>query len=382
MKADYLLSAMGSIEDDLILEAKEETKMKKTDTGRVARRLLLVAALIGILGITAVGAYFMVDWDEIFVDRFTPTEEIASQLEGALDSPMVTVSRDGATLSVRQTMTDGSVMWAVVELELPEDFDMELLRVDSQGLEADTLRLFATQDETTGNWYTGPGTIWAQWFQGELPEEELESLTAETMEEKYAFAENLIKLGGGSFLSKNVDAASKTVTYLLMMDYDGEKAGPVTIWFENIYCGDDGEDPQLSGPIYLSWTPQYTVDTCSLELEKEGATVGTVEITPLSVKVNVPNLLDVMEEPPEVGSEAYETLVDRVLHETGYFEGLVPITIRFADGTEYTLEQGKGGGWDMASEGLTLTAEEIFWRELLDVNQVASVTVGAITVEP
>lgn len=196
MKADYLLSAMGSIEDDLILEAKEETKMKKTDTGRVARRLLLVAALIGILGITAVGAYFMVDWDEIFWDRFTPTEEIASQLEGTLDSPMVTVTRDGATLSVRQTMTDGSVMWAVVELELPEDFDMELLRVDSQGLEADTLRLFATQDETTGNWYTGPGTIWAQWFQGELPEEELESLTAETMEEKYAFAEDVIKLGG------------------------------------------------------------------------------------------------------------------------------------------------------------------------------------------
>lgn len=167
-----------------------------------------------------------------------------------------------------------------------------------------------------------------------------------------------------------------------MMDYDGEKAGPVTIWFENIYCGDDGEAPQLSGPIYLSWTPQYTVDICSLELEKEGTSVGTVEITPLSVKVNVPNLLDVMEEPPEVGSEAYESLVDRVLHETGYFEGLVPITIRFVDGTEYTLEQGKGGGWDMESEGLTLTAEEIFWRELLDVNQIASVTVGAITVEP
>lgn len=382
MKADYLLSAMGSVEDDLILEAKEETKMKKTATGRVARRLLLVAALIGILGITAVGAYFMVDWDEIFVDRFTPTQEIASRLEGAMDSSMVTVSRDGATLSVRQTMTDGSVMWAVVALELPENFDMELLRVDSQGLEADTLRLFATQDETTGNWYTGPGTIWAQWFQGELPEEELESLTAETMEEKYAFAEDVIKLGGGSFLPKNVDAASKTVTYLLMMDYDGEKAWPVTIWFENIYCGDDTENPQLSGPIYLSWTPQYTVDTCSLELEKEGTSVGTVEITPLSVKVNVPNLLDVMADALEMGSEDYDTLVDRVLHETGYFEGLVPIIIQFADGTEYTLNQGKGGGWDMETESLSLTAEEIFWNDLLDVNEIVSVTVGTITVEP
>lgn len=382
MKGEFLLSSVGQIDDDLVLEAKEATNMKKTSTGRLLKRGILAAALFGILGITAVGAYFMVDWDEILADRFAPTEEIVSQLDGALDSPVATATRDGAMLSVRQTMTDGSVMWAVVELKLPEEFDMELLLVDSQGMEDDTLRLFATRDEVTGNWYTGPGTAWAQWFQGELPEDELDKLTTDQIEADGAYYFGELGMSSGSFMPKHVDAKSKTVTYLLMMDYDGEKAGPVTIWFENLYCDDTGEDPQLSGPLYLSWTPQYTANVCRLELKKEGKVLGTVELTPLSVKVDVPNLLDVMENPPEVDSAAYDTLVDRVLHESGYFEGLVPITIHFTDGTEYTLAQEKGGGWDMETESLSLTAQEIFWHELLDVNEVASVSVGTITAEP
>lgn len=377
MREEILLSAMGHIAGDLILEAKEASMKKKASISRPARMVLIAAIIAGLLAITAGAAYLITEWDQIFADRFKPTEEIQTEMAGNIDEPTASVTQDGATLSVRQTITDGNELYAIVELQLPEDFDMEKLRVDSQGMSEETLSLFATKDTATGNWYTGPATMYAEYFQGTLPEEELESLTVAKVEENIPYYIFQVGMGGGSFIPKHVDIQTKTISYLLMTSYDGEKGGPMTIWFENIYCNETAE-PVLSGPIYVSWTPEYDTVSLGPELQKEGQTVGTVSLTPMSIQVDVPNLLEVMENPPEEGTAEYDQLVERVLHEAGYFENLVQVTIHCSDGNNRVITKGFGGGYDDTTGELSLTLDTGFGSDFLDLDTVTSVTVGTI----
>lgn len=379
MREEILLSAMEHIAGDLILEAKEAPMKKKTSFTRPARMVLIAAIIAGLLAITAGAAYLITEWDQIFADRFEPTEEIQAEMAGNIDEPTASVTRDGATLSVRQTITDGNELYAIVELQLPEDFDMEKLRVDSEGMSEETLSLFATKDAATGNWYTGPATMYAEYFQGTLPEEELENLTVAKVEENIPYYIFEVGMGEGSFLPKHVDAQTKTISYLLMTSYDGEKGGPMTVWFENIYYGET-EEPVLSGPIYLSWTPAYDTASLKLDLAQDGAVVGTVSLTPMSIQVDVPNLLDVMENPPEEGTAEYDQLVDRILHKGGCFENLVQVTIHCSDG-DRVITKGFGGGYDEASGGLSLSLDSGFVPDFLDIDSVTAVTVGNITVE-
>lgn len=381
MREEILLSAMEHIAGDLILEAKEAPMKKKTSLGRPARLVLIAAILAGLMAVTAGAAYIISEWDEIFANRFAPTEEIREEMAGNMDAPTASVTRDGATLSVRQTITDGNELYAIVELQLPEDFDMENLKVDSEGLQEETLALFSTKDEATGNWYTGPATASAQWFQGTLDADILENLTCEAIEQDPGYY--WMELGidsSGSILPKHVDAQTKTVSYLLMTDYDGEKGGPMTIWFENLYYSET-EEPALSGPIYLSWTPEYDTLFLDFLLEKEGKTVGTVSLTPMSIQVDVPNLLDVMEAPPEEGTPEYDELVDHVLHEPDFFENMVQVTVHCADGNDRVISKGFGGGYDDATGGLSLILDGDFGGNFLDLSTVTAVTVGNITVE-
>lgn len=383
MREEILLSAMEYIAGDLILEAKEAPMKKKTSISRSARMVLIAAILTGLLALTAGAAYIITEWNDIFANRFSPTEEIQAEMAGNIDEPTAFMARDGATLSVRQTITDGNELYAIVELQLPEDFDMEKLRVDSEGMSEETLSLFATRDEASGNWYTGPATMYAEYFQGTLPEEELEELTVAKVEENIPYYIFEVGMGGGSFLPKYVDAQSKTVSYLLMTSYDGEKGGPMTIWFENIYYSET-EAPILSGPIYVSWTPEYDTVSVDMELQKDGETVGTVDLTPMSIQVEVPNLLDVMENPPGEGTEEYDQLVDRILHEADYFENLVQVTIHCSEGNDRVFTRGFGGGYDEVTGTLSLNLNGVTWSyggSFLDLDDVTAVTVGNVTVE-
>lgn len=380
MKEERLLSAMEHIAGELILEAKEAPMKEKKIKSRPLRLVLIAAVLVALFAVTVTAAYVIKEWDSVFANRFQPTEAIQEQMNGNLDQPEASATRDGVTLSVRQTICDGNELYAVVELLLPEDFDMDYLKVEPNGMSDETLSLFATKDETTGNWYTGPATERAEWFQGTLSEEELETLTEEKIEEDSFHYYIEVGMGGGSFLPKYIDAQTRTISYLLMMEYDEETGGPVTIWFENIYYSST-EEGLLSGPIYMSWTPEYNTEPLDLTLEQDGENVGAVTLTPMSIQVDVPELLDVLENPPEEGTEAYDELVDRICHEQNYFEELVTVTIHFADGSQRDIVYGFGGGYDDETGGLSLSLDADFGIEFLDLSTVTAVTVGAITVE-
>lgn len=125
MRRDNIVWAMTDIADDLIREAKEAPmKHEKRTFSRTARLALIAAVIAALLAISA-GAYYAIhNWNSVLERRFQPSEELKEHLDGMVDEPIATATMHGVTLSVEQTITDGSEFYAVVSMKLPDDFDM------------------------------------------------------------------------------------------------------------------------------------------------------------------------------------------------------------------------------------------------------------------
>jgi hypothetical protein len=385
MKEEKLLRAIGSIAGDLILEAKEEPMHTKRSMSRPVRRCLIAALVAVILAATVSAAYVLKNWDTLFESRFQPTQAVKAQLDGDIDEPEASSTKDGATLSVRQTICDGNELYAIIDLHLPEDFDMSSLIVKSENdMQAETLKLFSSYDSETGHWYTGPATERAEWFQGTLPEEELDSLTVEKAEENLPYYYGEVGMGGGSFLPKRVDVATRTVSYLLMMDYDKQQGGPVTVWFENLYV-DETYTPVLSGPIYLSWTPQFVDNSVTYPLTVGENTVGSITISPLTFQLEIPDVRDILEAP--LTEQEYMGLVNQVLHTPAGLDDLFAdqnLTFYLDSGEVQTIAlQGCSGGYDQETDTISLSCSYTAWTEntLLDVDAMTKVTIGTASAD-
>jgi hypothetical protein len=385
MKEEKLLRAIGSIAGDLILEAKEEPMHTKRAMSKPLRRCLIAALVAVFLAATVSAAYVLKNWDTLFESRFQPTQAVKAQLDGNLDEPEASSTKDGATLSVRQTLCDGNVLYAIIDLQLPEDFDMSSLIVKSENdLKEETLKLFSSYDTATGHWYTGPATERAEWFRGTLPEEELDSLTEEKLEENLSYYMEEVGMGSGTFLPKQVDVSTRTVSYLLITDYDKQRGGPVTVWFENLYV-DETYTPVLSGPIYLSWTPQFVDNSVTYPLTVGETTVGSITLSPLTFQLEIPDVRDILETP--LTEQEYADLVDQVLHTP---EGLDDFFA--AENLTFYLDSGEtqtakrwscGGGYDAETDTISLTFDEIGWGEnaLMDVDAITKITIGTASAD-
>jgi hypothetical protein len=386
MKEEKLLRAIGSIAGDLILEAKEEPMHTKKSMSRPLRCCLIAALVAVILAATVSAAYVLKNWDTLFESRFQPTQEVKAQLDGNLDEPEASSTKDGATLSVRQTLCDGNVLYAIIDLQLPEDFDMSSLIVKSENdLQEETLKLFSSYDGETGHWYTGPATERAEWFQGTLPEEELDSLTEEKLEENLSYyMEEAGMDRSGTFLPKQVDVSTRTVSYLLITDYDKQRGGPVTVWFENLYV-DETYTPVLSGPIYLSWTPQFVDTSVTYPLTVGENTVGSITLSPLTFQLEIPDVRDILEEP--LTEQEYMGLVDQVLHTSTGLDDLFAaenLTFYLDSGETQTIGHWScGGGYDAETDTISLIFDEIGWGEnaLMDVDAITKITIGTASAD-
>jgi hypothetical protein len=385
MKEEKLLRAIGSIAGDLILEAKEEPMHTKRAMSKPLRRCLIAALVAVFLAATVSAAYVLKNWDTLFESRFQPTQAVKAQLDGNLDEPEASSTKDGATLSVRQTLCDGNVLYAIIDLQLPEDFDMSSLIVKSENdLKEETLKLFSSYDTATGHWYTGPATERAEWFRGTLPEEELDSLTEEKLEENLSYYMEEVGMGSGTFLPKQVDVATRTVSYLLITDYDKQQGGPVTVWFENLYV-DETYTPVLSGPIYLSWTPQFVDNSVTYPLSVGETTVGSITLSPLTFQLEIPDVRDILEEP--LTEQEYADLVDQVLHTSTGLDDLFAtenLTFYLDSGETQTARRGSYDVvYDAETDTISLTCDEIAWGEnsLLDVDAITRITIGTASAD-
>lgn len=401
MRRDSIVWAMTDIADDLIREAKEDTMRDERRIPSRTARLVLVAAVIGMILAVSAGAFFVIrNWDSIFERRFQPTEEMKSQMEGLVDEPIAASTKNGVTLAVEQTITDGSEFYAVISMKLPEEFDMSQLIVSGEDeMELETLQMFSSYDEATGHWYTGPSTAVALWFQAEFPAEELDSLTIQDVENSgMQYQEMMV---GGSFLPKRVDVANRTAYYLLMTNVEGQ-VDSYTVWFEKVTLGDVDGEAIIPGPFYVTWTPSYDLSSIVTQtMERDGAEIGTLTLSPLSITMDIPELFDTMDTPPEEEAlEEFYRIASGILTEeelealerdpVAFLENrksindYVCVSIQYRDGSSQELEVNCSSEWDENSGNVHVWARISLYDVLgtfLDLDEVQSVTVNDVVIQ-
>lgn len=119
MKGKILLEAMANIPEEYILEAVAVPRAKKVFTKRAAAALI-AAALCLLLAVGSFAAAHV--WHEELADFFGADQKQMEVLDGAAAYPEISVSSNGVTVTVLQTLADSRGVYVLYEVCGPEDF--------------------------------------------------------------------------------------------------------------------------------------------------------------------------------------------------------------------------------------------------------------------
>ena len=122
-----------------ILESKTENGGIET-MGRGTRRLATVVALTAAFVLMASTALAVgLGWHEKFMEYFGIGEGQSALLEGAVSSPGLSVTENGVTVEVMQTLADNQGLYVIFTVTVPNDTDLshDLVYIDTR-LEAET----------------------------------------------------------------------------------------------------------------------------------------------------------------------------------------------------------------------------------------------------
>jgi len=103
-----------NIKSEALIEMKKAKKMTVN--------FVLVAAFITLLSATVLAAVFR--WDERLLNFLYPTEKQMQELETALNTPLATVSQNGVTIEIKQTLADSHGIYILYEMTTPEWFTL------------------------------------------------------------------------------------------------------------------------------------------------------------------------------------------------------------------------------------------------------------------
>ncbi|MFF2481310.1 DUF4179 domain-containing protein [Paenibacillus sp. NPDC058071] len=98
----------------------EEVHMKKT-TKKVSVLAAVVAAFL--LFSTAAFASTL-NWNELFIQYFKPSEDQMKAMNGIVSTPEATVTKNGVTVTVKQTIVDSQNVYVLYEMTVPETIDL------------------------------------------------------------------------------------------------------------------------------------------------------------------------------------------------------------------------------------------------------------------
>lgn len=118
MKSKNILDAIGMIDDELILEAKTNIKTIKH------RFILCVAVITAFLLMTTALAVNL-GWHIKLLDYLKPSEKQIETLSDATNLSEATVSNNGVTITVKQTLADKFGVYVLYEVAAPENFEFK-----------------------------------------------------------------------------------------------------------------------------------------------------------------------------------------------------------------------------------------------------------------
>lgn len=92
---------------------------------RATKRVSLTAAIIAVCVLTATTALAIgLGWNEKLMGYLKPSEEQMETLSGAVNMPEATVTQNGVTITVKQTLADSFGVYVLYEMTVPEDIEL------------------------------------------------------------------------------------------------------------------------------------------------------------------------------------------------------------------------------------------------------------------
>lgn len=342
MKQSDLIWAMTDIDNELIELAKETPKKRPL---RPALRIALIAAVMVVL---MTGVVFAArNWDTVLTEVFHMGEKEQALMENSMTDVYATATKNGCTYTIKQIMGGQHCMVVSLDVTLPEDMTppsvpYEELKTlaEQNGHDWDSAEFFLSR---AYGYQPGDDTIYG------VALKNADSLIPTVMEEEALFAEaeaflaehpglrdastidpdlhtmsyilyhNAMEEMGGdpgsgegtSFgsgtLYRRYDPETNTLSLLIYMTTDNEnlQGRACTLLLENLCLLDiaryyaQPEDPSgediyplvenlLTEPLIMTFTPDYTPISQYYDIQKEGVTVGTMELSPFSAYLSFP----------------------------------------------------------------------------------------------
>ncbi len=138
MNNQNLLDVIGQAQESYLLSAiqtrkeRDPVKTKSRKPTSLSRKILIAAAIIMLLALTACAAKYV---SNLFVTYFqdegrreisdSQIEYIQSNTQPSIADPIVTEPENGYSVSVRSALTDGNIAYITVDIKAPEDVSLD-----------------------------------------------------------------------------------------------------------------------------------------------------------------------------------------------------------------------------------------------------------------
>lgn len=231
--------------------------LSKTARKKVAKKKfpIVLAAVIAALGVTAAAAAYVIQWNGKVAERFGANEQQQSELVSAGSAALVdqTVTKNGLTVSALQTLGDKNGVYLLLDVKAPDGITLS----DDNGFSPTVII------EGVGNHVSRTG----------------------------GFVDNTDRTASPS------GAANERYYELWLINSKQEdwNGRTITVNFAELTApnGTVKPDVVLEGPWQLSWQLSYLDKTQTLVSNKtysingHGIVVNSVELSPLSMKINL-----------------------------------------------------------------------------------------------
>jgi|GEM_PF-3213878 len=413
MKNNRIIDSWGSVFPDdssrsrMLQNILERSSCQSTLTHKRFRSLVLAAIIsVLLLSSAACTAAVLTEWNPAFEKWFSPTSRVKEMIDSSIDTPNYTTSQHGWTLTVRQTIGDEYGFYCVIDIQLPEDFDMDTLKIDMDALIEAAKDEGISEDEVMemlnahGNhfspfnyyldvendiWYAVPMFFFFHYALAETTAKDFADVPLNSADEFGIFdgsssygsykrlrdiyeQKNLPKEYYEStsfFKSLDFNPDTRTVTCMFNAAWQCEISGmPVTLvltdpfYFDSIkhLITDDelGENRILlaSEPFHLCWIPEYSaVNSHQYELFENGEPAGKLTLTPISAVMD-------LHDTTEYNGKFVQ--MEQDLAPVINLKGGESITLSFRSGIE------KGLGYSIF----------LMSPEIIDLDRIKSITIG------
>lgn len=272
MREKKLLKSLNQLDDDLLLETEQAMETRRV--WQLGRRAALLAAAVFLLALSVSAAYLASHWDQVFLNRFAPSEAVLMETKEAIQE-VSTVSQCGdVTLGIHQSLGNETSLYLTLQVRLPDSVDLTPYSVPNP--ETGEMQNCCVLPENI-RVYTKP-----------VRYEQISGMSFEEAEEflgEDGHSGDMISIETGS-----VDLETNTLTYLVSLSTEAEPGyqGDLAILVGEIAAHTEDRDNILAeGPYVISWKMNNQSDVYCFDLMEKGSKVGYARLSAFGLQVHL-----------------------------------------------------------------------------------------------